>query len=107
MACCPTNIVAGHSLGGALAHLFFGTLLLAKQATAKQPDGSSIDSPALDFEAVYTFGEPRIGDQVWVENVEDALRAVACGGEYKAEDRWVFQVSRFGGHRLSLRWYHW
>lgn len=78
---------SGHSLGGALAHLYSGTLLLAKQ-----PNGRPTYSAAVNFEAVYTFGEPRVGDQVWVENVEDALRTVACG-DFKAEDRWAFDCA--------------
>jgi hypothetical protein len=70
--------VTGHSLGGALAHLYTGALLLS--LSAKSP-------AATCFEGCYTFGEPRVGGQIWVTRVEQALRNVKGPGGVAAEDR--------------------
>lgn len=71
---------AGHSLGGALAHLYSGALLL-------QPGHKSPAAAAECFEAVYTFGEPRVGDQTWVSLTEQELRKVNETKGVMAEDR--------------------
>lgn len=67
----------GHSLGGALAHLYTGALLL------REPQSPA----AASLEAVYTFGEPCIGGQVFVTLTEDAIRAVRGQGGVRPEDR--------------------
>eukprot|EP00775_Hariotina_reticulata_P010579 gene10579-10738_t len=74
--------VTGHSLGGALAHLYSGALLLAENR-----DSLVCDS----FEAMYTFGEPRVGGQVFVDKLTDALNQIP--NTRRAPDRFLRVVN--------------
>src|SRR5207247_2585619 len=49
--------IAGHSLGGALAQLC----------------AAHVDLLGIPVEAVYTFGQPRVGDETFAKNMHDKL----------------------------------
>ena len=51
--------ITGHSLGGALA------MIAAKKITHKGGNA-----------ACYTFGSPRVGDEVWISNIKTPLYRV-------------------------------
>ncbi|MBK8010156.1 MAG: lipase family protein [Deltaproteobacteria bacterium] len=62
----PTVMVTGHSLGGALAVLFAGRLMLAQGASQDWCEG-------LRLHNLYTFGQPAVGDVTFCQAMEREL----------------------------------
>ena len=54
--------ITGHSLGGALSALYAGMLFFNKE-----------DAVTDKIAAVYTFGQPRVGDKVFAEYMQERL----------------------------------
>lgn len=59
--------LTGHSLGGALATLY----LAESQAATCGDDSMCLDAPPLDIAAVYTFGQPKVGNEEFAHAVAD------------------------------------
>jgi hypothetical protein len=75
--------IAGHSMGGALAVLAtYRALFHGCESVPGFAEGASVDSSAsclssyIPFEAVYTFGQPRVGDAAFAALVAGRLAAV-------------------------------
>jgi hypothetical protein len=54
--------ITGHSLGGAIANLVMYNLLERKEHN---------DHESLNLKALYTFGAPRVGDNIWATRFRD------------------------------------
>ena len=83
-------MVTGHSLGGALAVLFQAILFMHKEETLLEK-----------LLAVYTFGQPRVGDEVFAKfmnkNLNDPVpRYFRIVWERLPFDDDIFQYKHFG-----------
>ncbi|KAK9818395.1 hypothetical protein WJX72_011981 [[Myrmecia] bisecta] len=64
--------MTGHSLGGALALLFAATLRYRAEINPSGPEGQLCmgnTSSKLQFGCVATFGQPRVGDETFRDNI--------------------------------------
>ncbi|KAJ7731801.1 Alpha/Beta hydrolase protein [Mycena maculata] len=65
----------GHSLGGAYATLLAARLLVNPTGEKKE----RVDTPAINFKGLYTFGAPRVGNRAFTKAFEDARAKYPTG----------------------------